>query len=99
MAELNQRMSSMGINDSVHAGGQAPPKQAYIPPHMRASIGRAPPAAAASGPAPTPAPVNGVQGSRWANGRYVSKHLPPFVCIFVSFIVGVEPRCSFTSRG
>jgi hypothetical protein len=75
MADLNQRMSNMGINESVHASGPAatgpPPKQAYIPPHMRASMGRPAP-----GPGPAPNPVaapehghsNGVQASRWANG-------------------------------
>ncbi|KAA8897201.1 ATP-dependent RNA helicase ded1 [Sphaerosporella brunnea] len=70
MADLNQRMSAMGINDSVHAGGSAPtaapaPKQAYIPPHMRATMGRGAPAPAAGG---APAASNGVQASRWANG-------------------------------
>lgn len=76
MADLNQRMSSMGIQDSVHANGTATAggqtKQAYIPPHLRHTIGRgggnnSPPtqASVTSGPS-----SNGVQASRWAvNGN------------------------------
>ncbi|CCX11757.1 Similar to ATP-dependent RNA helicase ded1; acc. no. A1CXK7 [Pyronema omphalodes CBS 100304] len=69
-AELNNRMSNMGINDSAHAApaSNGPPvKQAYIPPHMRASMqrGNSNPAPAAAAPA-----ADGTQGSRWAaNGN------------------------------
>jgi hypothetical protein len=79
MADLNQHMGAMGINDSAHAGGAPtnnagpPVKQAYIPPHMRATMGRGSPAPA---PAPAPAP-GGTQASRWAANGYVLKH-PPF---------------------
>ncbi|KAF8252687.1 ATP-dependent RNA helicase ded1 [Wilcoxina mikolae CBS 423.85] len=73
MADLNQRMSNMGINDSVHAGGPAPggppTKQAYIPPHMRATLGRPAPPAPNPVAAPEHGPSNGVQASRWANGN------------------------------
>ena len=73
MAELNQGMANMGISDSAHAQGSAPPvKAAYIPPHMRGVIARGgPPAAAPPSDAPAgPAAANGIQqlNSRWATG-------------------------------
>lgn len=113
MADLNQRMSTMGINEPAPAGGPPaagglPPKQAYIPPHMRATMGRAPssaPAGAPTGPAgPTPtgpAPVdgvNGVQSSRWATGYVMA--LPPFRKPSFSSLDGLNlPSCGVGIKG
>jgi hypothetical protein len=80
MAELNQGMANMGINDSVHAQNSAPPvKAAYIPPHMRNVIARQPAAAPPGGAPSGPAASNGIQqlNSRWATG-YASE--PCFPC-------------------
>ncbi|KAG0138361.1 ATP-dependent RNA helicase ded1 [Tuber indicum] len=83
MAELNQRMSNLGIGDSIHAtdgapssgtsnhsagGGGQTTASAYIPPHLRGA------ARSNAGPSPTVAPpvqngtANGIQSSRWSNG-------------------------------
>lgn len=82
MAELNQRLQNLGMNDSVHADA-APSsgtsnhssgsgeKRAYIPPHMRHAMRASP--VAAPGPVPGPPPSvqngtsNGVQASRWSS--------------------------------
>lgn len=81
-AELNQRLQSLGMNDSVHAdaapssgtsnhsSGSGEKRAAYIPPHMRHAM-RAP--AAAPGPVAGPplsvqnGTSNGVQASRWSS--------------------------------
>lgn len=94
MAELNQRLQNLGMNDSVHAdapssgtsnhsSGSGEKRAAYIPPHMRHAM-RAPPAAAA--PVAGPPPVqngssNGVQASRWSPEYVHDSSFFPFFCL------------------
>lgn len=85
MAELTARMNTLGLNESVHAGGpnnSLVQKAAYIPPHARAKM-----QAQATTPAPAPAPAaqhtapatNGVNGplpgSRWASAPTPAERL------------------------
>lgn len=95
MAELNQRMSNLGMSDSVHADGVPSSgasnhssgsggRATYIPPHLRGTRSYA-------GPAPAIAPpvqngtANGVQSSKWNNGYVInisaSFRLPCFFCV------------------
>jgi len=88
MAELNQRMSNLGMSDSIHAadgvpssgasnhssgsGGRGTAASAYIPPHLRGA------ARSNAGPAPVMVPpvqngtANGVQSSRWSSGYVIN---------------------------
>lgn len=95
MAELNQRLQNLGMNDSVHADA-APSsgtsnhssgsgeKRAYIPPHMRHAM-RAPPVAA---PGPVPGPVPGPAPSAQngtSNGVQASRWSSEYVHNFLFF--------------
>lgn len=93
-AELNQRLQSLGMNDSVHAdaapssgtsnhsSGSGEKRAAYIPPHMRHAMRAAP--AAAPGPVAGPplsvqnGTSNGVQASRWSSEYVYNSSFFPF---------------------
>ena len=82
MAELNQRMSNLGMNDSVHADGVPSSgasnnssgsggRGAYIPPHLRGTRSYAGPASAIPPPVQN-GTANGVQSSKWSNGYVIN---------------------------
>jgi len=103
MAELNQRMSNLGMGDSIHAADGVPSSGAsnhssgsggrtYIPPHLRgAARSNASPAPVMVSPAQN-GTANGVQSSRWSNG-YVINISISFLRLPPSFL-GVAIRLS-----
>lgn len=92
-AELNQRLQSLGMNDSVHAdaapssatsnhsSGSGEKRAAYIPPHMRHAMRAAPPAAA---PGPVAGPPLSAQNGT-SNGVQASRWSAEYVLFFLYF--------------